>query len=111
MTGLAPRVAASASVAIVVNLAWCIWTLVVIGGGTLPEPTQIFGVIAVIFAQRLATTDNDGWAFAASGFAIAAAIGQLFISLYPSVMVSSTRTTPTTSRSTTPPPATTRWSS
>ena len=78
-------------VAIVINLAWCIWTLVVIGGGTLPEPTQIFGVIAVIFAQRLTTSDNDGWAFAASGFAIAAAIGQLFISLYPSVMVSSTR--------------------
>ncbi len=61
-----------------------------IGGGTLPEPTQIFGVIAVIFAQRLATTGNDGWAFVASGFGIAAAIGQLFISLYPDVMVSST---------------------
>ena len=39
-------------VAIVVNVAWVIWTLVVIGGGTVPEPTQIFGVIAVIFAQR-----------------------------------------------------------
>ena len=77
-------------VAIVLNLAWCIWTLVVIGGGTLPEPTQIFGVIAVIFAQRLATSDNDGWAFVASGFAIAASIGQIFISLYPNVMVSST---------------------
>src|SRR6185437_12309666 len=78
-------------VAAVVNVAWCIWTLVVIGGGTLPEPTQIFGVIAVIFAQRLVSSDNDGWAFAASGLAIAAAIGQLFISLYPNVMVSSTR--------------------
>jgi cytochrome bd-type quinol oxidase subunit 2 len=77
-------------VAVVVNIAWVIWTLVVIGGGTLPEPTQIFGVIAVIFAQRLASTHNDGWAFVASGFGIAAAIGQLFISLYPNVMVSST---------------------
>jgi cytochrome bd ubiquinol oxidase subunit II len=77
-------------VAILINVAWVIWTLVVIGGGTLPEPTQIFGVIAVIFAQRLATTENDGWAFAASGFAIAAAIGQIFISLFPNVMVSST---------------------
>ncbi len=77
-------------VAIVLNIAWCIWTLVVIGGGTVPEPTQIFGVIAVIFAQRLATSDNDGWAFVASGFAIAASIGQIFISLYPNVMVSST---------------------
>ena len=41
-------------------------------------------------AWRLATTDNDGWAFIASGFAIAAAIGQIFIALYPNVMVSST---------------------
>jgi cytochrome bd ubiquinol oxidase subunit II len=77
-------------VAIIINIAWCIWTLVVIGHGTVPQPTQIFGVIAVIFAQRLASTDNDGWAFVASGFAIAAAIGQIFIALYPDVMVSST---------------------
>jgi cytochrome bd ubiquinol oxidase subunit II len=77
-------------VAIVVNLAWVVWTLVVIGGGTVPEPTQIFGVLAVVFATALATTDYNGWAFIASGFAIAAAIGQMFISLYPNVMVSST---------------------
>jgi cytochrome bd ubiquinol oxidase subunit II len=77
-------------VAVLVNLAWVVWTLVVIGGGTVPEPTQIFGLLAVIIAQRLATTENDGWAFVASGFGIAAVIGQLFISLYPNVMVSST---------------------
>jgi cytochrome bd ubiquinol oxidase subunit II len=77
-------------VAIVLDIAWCIWTLVVIGGGTVPQPTQIFGVIAVIFATLLASTDNDGWAFVASGFAIAAVIGQIFIALYPNVMVSST---------------------
>ena len=77
-------------VAIILDIAWCIWTLVVIGGGTVPQPTQIFGVIAVIFATLLASTDNDGWAFIASGFAIAAAIGQIFIALYPNVMVSST---------------------
>jgi len=77
-------------VAIIVNLAWVVWTLVVIGGGTLPEPTQIFGMIAVIIATVLATTDNDAFAFAASGFAVAAAIAQIFISLYPNVMVSST---------------------
>jgi cytochrome bd ubiquinol oxidase subunit II len=77
-------------VAIVVNLAWVVWTLVVIGGGTVPQPTQIFGLIAVIFAQQLARTNYDGWAFAASGFAIAAVIGQIFIALYPNVMVSST---------------------
>jgi cytochrome d ubiquinol oxidase subunit II len=77
-------------VAVLVNLAWAVWTLVVIGGGTVPQPTQIFGLIAVIFAQRLASTDHDGWAFLASAFAIAASIGQLFIALYPNVMVSST---------------------
>ncbi|MFZ0971642.1 MAG: cytochrome d ubiquinol oxidase subunit II [Solirubrobacteraceae bacterium] len=77
-------------VAILVNLAWVVWTLVVIGGGTVPEPTQIFGVLAVIIAQRLATAENDGWAFVASGFGIAAVVGQLFIALYPNVMVSST---------------------
>jgi cytochrome d ubiquinol oxidase subunit II len=77
-------------VAIAVNLAWVIWTLVVIGGGTVPEPTQIFGLIGVIFATVLASTNYNGWAFAASSFAIAAAIGQIFISLFPTVMVSST---------------------
>jgi cytochrome d ubiquinol oxidase subunit II len=77
-------------VAILVNLAWVVWTLVVIGGGTVPQPTQIFGLIGLIFAAVLARTDYDGWAFAASSFAIAAAIGQLFIALYPNVMVSST---------------------
>ncbi len=77
-------------VAVIVNVAWVIWTLVVIGGGTVPQPTQIFGIIGLIFAALLARSDYDGWAFVASGFAIAAAIGQLFISLYPNVMVSST---------------------
>lgn len=77
-------------VAILANLAWVVWTLAVIGGGTVPEPTQIFGVIAVIFATALARTDYNGWAFVASGFGIAAAIGQLFIALYPNVMISST---------------------
>src|SRR6516164_9870108 len=88
--GAHPAARSIGVVAIVVNIAWVIWTLVVIGGATQPEPTQIFGVIAVIFAQRLATTQNDAWAFVAAGFGIAAAIGQIFIALYPNVMVSST---------------------
>ncbi len=77
-------------VAILLNVAWMVWTLVVIGGGTVPEPTQIFGIIAVIGAAILVRTGYDGWAFLSSGFAIAAAIGQLFIALYPNVMISST---------------------
>ena len=77
-------------IAIILELAWVVWTLVVIGGGTVPQPTQILAVIAVIFATLLAATDNDGWAFISSAVAIAATIGQIFISLYPNVMVSST---------------------
>jgi cytochrome d ubiquinol oxidase subunit II len=77
-------------VAVLVNIAWVIWTLVVIGGGTVPQPTQIFGVIALIFATVLSQNNYDGWAFVASGIGIAASIGQLFIALYSNVMVSST---------------------
>ncbi len=77
-------------VALVVEVAWVVWTLVVIGGGRVPQPTQILAVLAVIFAQRLAGTDSDGWAFFASGVAIAATVGEIFIALYPNVMVSST---------------------
>jgi cytochrome d ubiquinol oxidase subunit II len=77
-------------VAIAVNLAWVVWTLVVIGGGTVPQPTMIFGMIAVVFAWALTRTDHDAGAFAASAFAIAAVIAQLFLALYPNVMVSST---------------------
>lgn len=76
--------------AIGVELAWVVWTLVVIGGGTVPQPTQILAVIAVVFAQRLAASDSDGWAFVASAVAIAATVGEIFIALYPHVMVSST---------------------
>jgi cytochrome d ubiquinol oxidase subunit II len=49
-------------------------------------------MVAVIFAAVLVGTDHDGWAFFASAFAIAAAIGQIFIALYPNVMISSTNT-------------------
>jgi cytochrome d ubiquinol oxidase subunit II len=77
-------------VAIILNLAWIVWTLVVIGGGTVPQPTQIFGMLAVIGAVILARGGYDGWAFVSSGFAIATVIGQLFIALYPNVMISST---------------------
>src|ERR1700729_917417 len=60
------------------------------------QMTRFFGTLLLInvavgvFAALLASTDNDGWAFTASGFAIAAAIGEIFIALYPNVMVSST---------------------
>jgi cytochrome d ubiquinol oxidase subunit II len=77
-------------IAVLVELAWVIWTLVVIGGGTVPQPTQILALIAVVFAWRLAGTGNDGWAFFSSAVAIAASVAEIFIALYPTVMVSST---------------------
>ena len=77
--------------AIVVNLAWVVWTLVVIGGGTVPQPTQIFGVIAVSLrggahGHRLRRLGVRCVELSGSP----PSIGQIFIALYPNVMVSST---------------------
>ena len=78
-------------VAIVVNIAWVIWTLVVIGGGTVPgaDPDLRRDRGDLRRACSRAPTTTAGRSLA-SGFGIAAAIGQMFISLYPNVMVSST---------------------
>jgi cytochrome bd ubiquinol oxidase subunit II len=78
--------------AIALVIGFVIWTRTVAGGNDVPEPVQILAVIAVIFAARLAASDNDGWAFTASAVAIAATVGSIFIDLYPNVMVSSTNT-------------------
>jgi cytochrome d ubiquinol oxidase subunit II len=77
-----------AAIALVVGFV--IWTRVVVSGSDVPDPVQILGLLAVVAAVRLTSTDHDGWAFAASAVAIAAAVGSLFIDLYPNVMVSST---------------------
>jgi cytochrome d ubiquinol oxidase subunit II len=78
--------------AIALVIGFVIWTRSVAGHTDVPGPVQILAVIAVIFAARLASTDDDGWAFTASAIAIAATVGSLFIDLYPNVMVSSTNT-------------------
>jgi cytochrome bd ubiquinol oxidase subunit II len=77
-----------AAIALVVG--WVIWTRKVAGGADVPQPVEVLALIAVIFAARLAMTDNDGWTFTASAIAIAAMVGSIFIDLYPHVMVSST---------------------
>jgi len=77
-------------VAIGLVVGFVIWTRSVAGGADVPGPVEVLAVIAVIFAARLAITDHDGWAFAASSIAIAATVGTIFIDLFPSVMVSST---------------------
>jgi cytochrome bd ubiquinol oxidase subunit II len=79
-------------VAIALVLGHVIWTRAVAGGADVPEPVQILALIAVIFAARMAISNEyDGWAFSASAVAIAATIGSIFIDLYPNVMVSSTK--------------------
>ena len=77
--------------AIALVVGFVIWTRVVAGGADVPEPVQILAVIAVIFAARLAVSEqHDGSAFTASAVAIAATVGSIFIDLFPNVMVSST---------------------
>ena len=77
--------------AIALVIGHVIWTRAVAGGADVPDPVQILAVISVLFAARLASSEhNDGWAFIASGLAIAATVGSIFIDLYPNVMVSST---------------------
>jgi len=66
-----------------------VWTRTV-GGPDVPDPVQVLALLAVIAAVMLTATDHDGFAFAASGVAIAACVGSIFIDLYPNVMVSST---------------------
>jgi cytochrome d ubiquinol oxidase subunit II len=74
-------------------IGFVIWTRVVAGGADVPDPVQILAVIAVLFAARLAGSENhDGAAFTASAIALAASIGSIFINLYPNVMISSTNT-------------------
>jgi cytochrome d ubiquinol oxidase subunit II len=74
-------------------IGFVIWTRVVAGGADVPDPVQILAVIAVLFAARLAGSENhDGAAFTASAIAVAASIGSIFINLYPNVMISSTNT-------------------
>jgi cytochrome d ubiquinol oxidase subunit II len=72
-------------------LGWVIWTRVVSGHTQVPGPVEALALIAVVFAARLARSDqHEGWAFAASATAIASVVGSIFIDLYPNVMVSST---------------------
>jgi cytochrome bd ubiquinol oxidase subunit II len=78
--------------AVVLVIGHVIWTRAVAGGANVPDPVQILSVIAVIFAARLAVSENyDGWAFTASAIAMAGTVGSIFINLYPRLMVSSTK--------------------
>jgi cytochrome d ubiquinol oxidase subunit II len=78
-------------VAVALVVGFVVWTRVVVGHTQVPGPVEVLAVVAVIFAARLARSDeHEGWAFAASAGAIASVVGSIFIDLYPNVMVSST---------------------
>jgi cytochrome bd-type quinol oxidase subunit 2 len=80
-------------IAVALVLGFVIWTRVVVGHTQVPGPVEALAMISVIFAARLARSDqHEGLAFAASATAIAATIGSIFIDLYPNVMISSTST-------------------
>jgi cytochrome d ubiquinol oxidase subunit II len=77
--------------AIVLVVGFVIWTRAVVGHTQVPGPVEVLAIVAVIFAARLARSDeHEGWAFAASAAAIASIVSSIFIDLYPNVMVSST---------------------
>jgi len=75
-------------VAIALVLGFVIWTRA-ISSTQVPGPVEILALLAVVFAARLARSEHEGWAFAASATAIASVVGSIFIDLYPNVMVSS----------------------
>ncbi len=78
-------------VAVVLVLGFVIWTRA-IGSTQVPGPVEVLALLAAVFAARLASSEYESWAFAASATAIAATVGSIFIDLYPNVMVSSTNT-------------------
>lgn len=75
--------------AIVLVIAFVVWTRSAAGGNDVPEPVQVLAIVGVVFAARLVHSGHDGWAFISSAITIAAAVGSIFIDLYPNVMVSS----------------------
>ncbi len=76
------------AVAFVVGYA--IWTQVLTNRGDIPSTINIIGIVAVVAAVWLASTERDGWAFGSSAVAMMAVVGSLFIYLYPHVLVSTT---------------------
>src|SRR5271169_673675 len=66
-----------AAIALVVG--WVIWTRTIAGGADVPGPVELLALIAVVFAARLAMTDEDGSAFTASAITIASVVGSIFI--------------------------------
>jgi cytochrome bd ubiquinol oxidase subunit II len=79
-----------APVTALIVLAFVIWTHVVSGNGFFPGFVEVTAVIAIVAAAWLIHGRHEGWAFTATGVAIAVSIVSVFSDLYPRVFVSST---------------------
>ena len=71
-------------------LAFAVWTHVLAGKGFLLNIIELTALLAVFASAWLVYEDAEGWAFAATTFAMAATVMSIFAELYPRVMVSST---------------------
>lgn len=70
-------------------IAWIVATHAVADSGALALALQVVAVVALILVLPTRASGRDGRAFAANAVAIAAAVGSLFATLAPNVMVSS----------------------
>jgi cytochrome d ubiquinol oxidase subunit II len=75
--------------AVVLVLAFMVWTYVSLGEGIVPGLLPLLAVAALLSIPFLAADGRMGWAFIANGAAIALVVATLFITLYPNVLPSS----------------------
>ena len=78
-----------APVTVGAGAVFLVWNQVARGAGWTWAPVAV-AAVALVASVVAARADRDGWAFAATGLAIAAAVIALFGSLYPNVMPSTT---------------------
>jgi cytochrome bd ubiquinol oxidase subunit II len=91
LRGRANRVARPLAVlAIAVLVVFAVWTINSVDEGVLPVVGLALAPIAALGALLSLMRDRDGPAFVATAVAMVAAVGSLFASLYPDVLVSST---------------------
>jgi cytochrome bd ubiquinol oxidase subunit II len=83
---VARRTAPLAALAV---LVFVFWTEAITDRGVVPGLVPVIGVLAAAATALIVQRGQDGWAFTSTTLAMAATISTIFLSLYPSVMVSS----------------------
>ena len=66
---------------VAVTIVFAVWS---------PSVLSVLAPVAVLAAAALLRSGREGWAFTATAVAMGAAVGSLFVDLYPNVLVSST---------------------